>query len=141
MRLVSCKCPSCSGELDNLEFGTTVCCQYCGSKFFVDDGVVHVEHRISLEEAIQAGYNFEQGRIQAVRDEESRKLEEQRKELEIQKAERRDKLIKTVLLWVLFFPVMASVKVWRSKRFDRDTKVVLIALIWIGVFSLYRSIF
>ena len=63
MNVYSIRCPQCNGSLD-IEEGRDRCyCSYCGSQIFIDDGVPRL--KIKIENAKEAGYQFEQGRMQA----------------------------------------------------------------------------
>lgn len=36
-----------------------------------------------------------------------------------------------VLLWIAFFPIMLSLYIWKSDKFSKKTKYILLALIWV----------
>ena len=61
MKLLAVKCPSCGGKLEIKPDDKTATCQYCNCEFIIDDEA----ERIQIENAEQAGYEFEKGRQRA----------------------------------------------------------------------------
>lgn len=61
MKLVQLKCPNCGAEVEADSSGRTAFCGYCGARLVVDDEVKHVR----CDNAEDAGYRFEMGRIRA----------------------------------------------------------------------------
>ena len=61
MKLVDLKCPNCGAELTFEASSRAAYCSYCGAKLALDDEVMHVHY----DNAEEAGYAFERGRIRA----------------------------------------------------------------------------
>lgn len=62
MKLVSITCPNCGGKLEVTSNSKMVTCDYCSSDFMIDDEI----KRMRLDDAEQAGYEFEKGRQRAI---------------------------------------------------------------------------
>lgn len=63
MKIVSLKCPECGASL-NIEQGMKMCfCSHCGTQIMLDDEAQKV--RYTFDNADEAGYQFEQGRMRA----------------------------------------------------------------------------
>ena len=76
MRLIHMKCPDCGSILDIDTDGKPVLfCQFCGSKLLIDDEI----KKVQLDDPSQAGYEFEQGRIRAQKEERRKEHEKQEK--------------------------------------------------------------
>ena len=82
MQLVRLKCPDCGSVLEtDANAKPVLFCQYCGSKLLIDDGA----GKTYPDDPAKAGYEFEQGRIKAQREERQR---ERKKEENIAEAKR-----------------------------------------------------
>ena len=140
MKLVEISCPSCGANIHVEEDTKSVKCAYCQKEFFVDDEVKKVQH--SVTNAAQAGYDFERGRIKAAQDEMYWQQQIQRLGYDprvsrvngtngtgqnAQQPPKKHILLK-IILWVLFFPIMAVYTVMKSKRFDTETKVFILII-------------
>ncbi len=68
MKLVQVKCKNCGATLMVPEDSLRVQCEYCDSYFTLDDEANHVK----FDNAKQAGYEFERGRIRAQKEEAAR---------------------------------------------------------------------
>ena len=68
MKLVQVKCENCGATMMVPEDSTSVKCEYCDSVFALDDEAAHVK----FDNAKQAGYEFERGRIRAQKEESAR---------------------------------------------------------------------
>lgn len=62
MKLVSIACPHCGARLQASPNAKMLTCDYCNGEFMVDDEV----KRFHLQDAEQAGYEFEKGRRRAM---------------------------------------------------------------------------
>lgn len=62
MKLVGITCPHCGAKLEVTSNSKMVTCDYCNSDFMIDDEI----KRIRLDDAEQAGYEFERGRQRAI---------------------------------------------------------------------------
>ena len=139
MKLVSCSCPSCGATLTGLQEKTQVQCKYCDNVFYVDDGVQRVEANINFDmsNAETVGYNLEMGRLRA---QQKVAEEEQAKELaklEEQKLRDRRKKISLILLWVVFFPVMATIYILKSTKLSREIKFFFILILLVIVLRIF----
>ena len=76
MRLIHMKCPDCGSILDVDPNGKPVLfCQFCGSKLLIDDE----SQNIHIDDPSKAGYEFEQGRIKAQKEEQAKEREKEEK--------------------------------------------------------------
>jgi len=66
MRLISITCPNCGAKLQATPNAKMLTCDYCNCDVMVDDEV----KKFRLQDAEQAGYEFEKGRQRAIREEE-----------------------------------------------------------------------
>ena len=64
MRLIDAKCPNCGAVMQIDADRQKVFCTYCGNQLIVDDEIT----RLKLDNAEQAGYEFERGRQRALRE-------------------------------------------------------------------------
>ena len=64
MKLVGITCPHCGGKMEVTANSKMVTCDYCNSDFMIDDEV----KRMRLDDAEQAGYEFEKGRQRAIKE-------------------------------------------------------------------------
>lgn len=84
MKIVQITCPNCGGMLNIDEDKKKDYCQYCGTPVFLDDEV----KRVQLDDAEDAGYKFEKGRIKA-QEEKIQEERETRERAEKEKALRK----------------------------------------------------
>ena len=70
MKLVDVSCPHCGAGLTITDNTRTVHCEYCNHDFIVDDELMLDDEvkRIRLQDAEQAGYEFEMGRQRALKE-------------------------------------------------------------------------
>ena len=68
MKTIAVKCQNCGASLEITPNTKVVTCQYCNSDFIIDDEV----ERVQIVNAEQAGFEFEQGRQRAKREEENK---------------------------------------------------------------------
>ncbi len=64
MKLLSITCPYCGARLQATPNAKMLTCEYCNGDFMVDDEV----KRFRLQDAEQAGYEFEMGRQRAIKE-------------------------------------------------------------------------
>lgn len=138
MKLVDISCPSCGAVMSVSESANSVVCDFCGKSFLIDDEVRKVEH--SVNNAEQAGYDFERGRIRAAKEE--MRWQKIESELGYDPREVRKKplgvVVLKIILWVCFFPIMVGYKVISSKKMDVETKLFIIVLL-IGAIIYFMS--
>ena len=120
MRLIHMKCPDCGSVLEiDAEGKPVLFCQYCGSKLLIDDE----SRKIQLDDPTKAGYEFEQGRIQAQKEERRKEREKQeqiaeakkimqenyKKQYALAEQERKRRNAKYTLHgWMLFLAIVAA---------------------------------
>ena len=120
MRLIHMKCPDCGSVLENDASGKPVLfCQFCGAKLLMDDE----SRKVQLEDPTRAGYEFEQGRIKAQKEERRKAREKEEKMAEAKRVmeqnyqkhyalaeqERRSRNARYTLHgWLLFLTVAAA---------------------------------
>lgn len=63
MKIVEFKCPACGASLKADISRDVIYCEFCGKKLILDDEAVHV--KMTFDNAREAGYEFEQGRMNA----------------------------------------------------------------------------
>lgn len=63
MKIVEFKCPACGASLKADVSRDVMFCEYCGKKLILDDEALHV--KMTIDNAREAGYEFEQGRMNA----------------------------------------------------------------------------
>ena len=66
MKLIELKCPACGATLKADSSREFIYCEYCGNKLLLDDEATHV--KMSIDNARETGFEFEQGRIHAQLD-------------------------------------------------------------------------
>ena len=64
MKLISITCPNCGAKLQTTSNAKTLTCDYCNCDVMVDEEV----KRVQLQNAEQAGYEFEMGRQRALKE-------------------------------------------------------------------------
>ena len=147
MRLIHMKCPDCGSTLDiDVDGKPVLYCQFCGSKLLIDDEI----RRIQLEDPTKAGYEFEQGRIQAQREERRREREKEEKMAEAKRvmrenyerhhamaeremAQRNAKY--TLHGWLLFLAVIAVLAIFPGEIFVKVLIGLLIGCLIMAVQS------
>ena len=63
MKIVEFKCPACGASLKADISRDVMFCEYCGKKLILDDEALYV--KMTIDNAREAGYEFEQGRMNA----------------------------------------------------------------------------
>ena len=66
MKIFEFNCPACGANLKCDTSRDVMYCEYCGKKLILDDESTHV--KISIDNAREAGYEFENGRMNAQSD-------------------------------------------------------------------------
>ena len=124
MKLVNTNCPNCGANLQVDEDRTFCYCEYCGSKILIDDDNIHIE----IEDAEQAGYDFERGRQRA---QEEYYGERQQAYRTNQETPRRRNTLLWVLGWIFIFPVPLTILMVRNQTLPKWAKILIIAAAWI----------
>lgn len=131
MKLISMKCPHCSGTLEVSLDAKQAKCPYCNTQILIDDEVQHIQ----FDNSEQAGYDFEKGRIKAQQDAAFHQAEMGRARVRAtQEAERKKKnRVWWILGWIFFFPIPLTILIAKSKKLKPVLKIVLIAVLWVGL--------
>lgn len=132
MKLVAFTCPGCGAQLSvdlNKKLAT---CQYCGATFPIDDEAQHIRY----DNAEQAGYEFEKGRLRAqaeyAQSQRQRQYQAQTTlpyQPEQPKRKRRTWL--WILGWIYIFPVPLTILVMRNKRLNEKLRMGIIIAAWV----------
>ena len=141
MKIVDVSCPACGSRLKITDTQDFVTCEHCGKQFFVDDEVkrseTRIEHHYSAEDAENAGYLFEKGRLRAQQEAEWEELERQAEaQMEYEDKQReQNKGCFKFLMWIFFFPIMFLYWFATTERLSKKAKII-IAVIILAVWAL-----
>ncbi len=140
MKFVDVSCPACGARLEITDAQEFVTCEHCGKQFFVDDEVkrseTRIEHHYSAEDAENAGYLFEKGRMRARQEAEWAKEAQEAEEwarFENQQREQNKGCFK-LLMWIFCFPIMFLYWFATTDRLSKKAKII-IAVIIIAVWA------
>ena len=132
MKLISFACPGCGAQL-NVDAGLKqATCPYCGNSFPIDDEVQYVK----LDDAEQAGYDFERGRQKAQAEYASAQAE-YASERQLQQVyaqtepPRKRRTWLWVLGWIFIFPVPLTMLMLRNDKLDKWVRYGIITAAWI----------
>lgn len=81
MKILNMSCPNCKGQLTIDMENKKAICEHCGTVVLIDDEIQHLQY----DNAEDAGYNFEKGRMKAW--EERERLENEARQREFQQRE------------------------------------------------------
>ena len=136
MKLIETKCPSCGAILNVDADKKQGYCQYCGTKYFVDDEV----KRIKYDDAEDAGYQFEKGRLRAQAEfmQNNTPVQPQPQPIVQQPVKRSGarkfwRVVGLIILWLYFFPIMLTITIVKSKKLKRPLKIIFVSVIWISI--------
>ena len=124
MKLINMKCPQCSGTLEIDENAKQARCPFCDTLLMIDDE----GQRLRADSGRQAGYDFEQGRIEAQEERRQAALRAQQ-----EAARKKKNLVWWILGWIFICPVPLTILIARSKKLKPWLKAVLIAALWIVI--------
>ena len=117
MKLITLKCPNCGAQLNVDANKESVYCEHCGTRILIDDEI----NRLQIDNAEEAGYQFEKGR--------------QRAQSEIhqntQPSKKKRKTWLWVLGWIFIFPLPLTILLLRKKEMKAPLKYGIIAVAWI----------
>ena len=74
MKIISIKCPNCGSQLQIDEKLTNCYCTFCGTHLIIDPEIQ--EHKVTLENGFEFGYQQELGRQKAEEEREEKLLKE-----------------------------------------------------------------
>lgn len=115
MKLVEMKCKNCGSILKVDSQTTDITCEFCHSKFKIDDEVQHIK----FDDMEQAGYEMEKGKLRARKE---AKLED-----ETEKIKRN--MIWWVLGWIFMFPIPLTILIWKS-NWKKTNKILVTCILW-----------
>lgn len=124
MKLVSMKCPHCNGALEISPDAKQAKCPFCNTLILIDDEVQHIR----FDNSVQAGYDFEVGRLKAQQD-----VAEQKQKATLAAERSRKARVWWIIGWIVFFPIPLTILIAKSKRLKPAIKLALIAALWVGL--------
>ena len=130
MRLIDLKCPNCSSVMKVDSEEKEVMCEYCGTKFAVDDEVQHIQY----DNAGQAGYEFEKGRQRAQSEQQyayNYIPPQQAHQPAYTQPPKKKRTWLWVLGWICIFPVPLTILMVRNKTMNKWLRIGIIAAAWI----------
>ena len=96
MKLIAVKCPQCDATIDVDENRKSCFCSFCGTKIIVDDGSRTYTH-IHRDKTREKELEFEKMKLEKER-------EEQYLRFELEKQQKKQKLIRDMVPWVSLRP-------------------------------------
>lgn len=126
MKLVELKCKNCGADLTVEEGTKNVKCQYCQTKFKLDDEVKHIQY----DNMEQSGYDFEKGRIRA--QQENKNNNSSSKVSYSNNNEKKHGCL-FYFLCLMFFPFVITYYVVKSTKIDKKKKIIILTILWLFV--------
>lgn len=125
MKIVSMECPNCGASIRVDMDQKNLTCNYCGKSLFVDDEIQHVQY----DNAEEAGYQFEKGRLRA--QVEARSVPASQYIQTIQQPPKKRITWLWVLGWIFIFPVPLTILLLRKKDMNPILKYGIIIVAWL----------
>lgn len=128
MKLLEMKCKNCGALLKVEEDAKYIECQYCNTKYKLDDEVQHIKY----DDMEKSGYEFEKGRIRA--QQEKKRAQSNYNNLNNVNNTSKKKNNKTlwlILAWIFLLPFTATYFIAKNNKLDKKKKIVIIAIMWI----------
>lgn len=88
MKILNMNCPNCNGQMSIDIENKKATCEHCGTVVLIDDEVQHLQY----DNAEDAGYNFEKGRMKAWEEKERQENEARQREYLQREAARQQEL-------------------------------------------------
>lgn len=133
MKFVDVSCPACGARLEITDAQEFVTCEHCGKQFFVDDEVkrseTRIEHHYSAEDAENAGYLFEKGRMRARQEAEWEELAREAEAMRRIHAENRDGCLKYSLFFI-YYPIKFLYWFATTDRLSKKAKIIIVVIIF-----------
>lgn len=126
MKYIDTTCPNCGAQAHLDAKRKKAFCEYCGTELLLDDEV----QRVAIDDAEEAGYQFEKGRQRAQR-EAGRNYNNGQTSRSTTQPRKKKKTWLWVLGWIFIFPIPATILIVRNKKLSGLLKGLLIALCWI----------
>lgn len=128
MNLLEMKCKNCGALLKVEEDAKYIECQYCNTKYKLDDEVQHIKY----DDMEKSGYEFEKGRIRA--QQEQKRAQSNYNNLNNVNNTPKKKDTKTfwlILAWIFLLPFTATYFIAQNNKLDKKKKIVIIAIMWV----------
>lgn len=128
MKLLEIKCKNCGALLKVEEDAKYIECQYCNTKYKLDDEVQHIKY----DDMEKSGYEFEKGRIRA--QQEQKRAQSNYNNLNNVNNTSKKKNNKTfwlILAWIFLLPFTATYFIAKNNKLDKKKKIVIIAIMWV----------
>lgn len=128
MKLLEMKCKNCGALLKVEEDAKDIECQYCNTKYKLDDEVQHIKY----DDMEKSGYEFEKGRIRA--QQEQKRAQSNYNNLNNVNNTPKKKDTKTfwlILAWIFLLPFTATYFIAQNNKLDKKKKIVIIAIMWV----------
>ncbi len=122
MKLITLKCPNCGAQLNVDANKESVYCEHCGTRILIDDEI----NRLQIDNAEEAGYQFEKGRQRAQSEIHQRDTYQN-----TQPSKKKRKTWLWVLGWIFIFPLPLTILLLRKKEMKAPLKYGIIAVAWI----------
>lgn len=126
MKLIPLKCPNCGAQLNVDANKESVYCEHCGTRIMIDDEI----NRLQIDNAEEAGYQFEKGRQRAQSEVQQRSSQASTKN-NYQPSRKKRKTWLWVLGWIFIFPIPLTILLLRKKDMKPGLKYGLIAIAWL----------
>lgn len=128
MKLLEMKCKNCGALLKVEEDAKYIECQYCNTRYKLDDEVQHIKY----DDMEKSGYEFEKGRIRA--QQEQKRAQSNYNNLNNVNNTSKKKNNKTfwlILAWIFLLPFTATYFIAKNNKLDKKKKIVIIAIMWV----------
>lgn len=126
MKLISLKCPNCGAQLQIDAEKEFVFCEHCGTKILIDNEI----SRMQIDNAEEAGYQFEKGRQRAQSEVNTFHKAEAAQTVSSPKKKKRHTWL-WVLGWIFIFPLPLTIILVKKKKLNPILKYGIIGVAWI----------
>lgn len=128
MKLVEMKCKNCGALLKVEEDAQFINCQYCNTKYKLDDEVQHIKY----DDMEKSGYEFEKGRIRAQQEQkQTQKNYNELNNVNNKSKKKNNNAIWLILAWIFLLPFTATYFIAKNNKLDKKKKIAMIAIMWI----------
>ena len=88
VKILNMNCPNCKGQMKIDMENKQATCEHCGTVVLIDDEIQHLQY----DNAEDAGYNFEKGRMKAWEERETQEKEARQREFQQRELQRQQEL-------------------------------------------------
>lgn len=127
MKLLEMKCKNCGALLKVEEDAKYIECQYCNTKYKLDDEVQHIKY----DDMEKSGYEFEKGRIRAQQEQRAQSNYNNLNNVNNTSKKKNNKTLWLILAWIFLLPFTATYFIAKNNKLDKKKKIVIIAIMWI----------